>query len=83
TEQEAGAKPTFLLAGGGHVGTGSLRGMPFLAALRAAGYAVWPFDDAAGRTAVEIYPTALRAAAGAPELPRRVARAVANSPDTR
>jgi hypothetical protein len=34
--------------------------MPFLARLRAAGFAIWPFDAPAERTAFEIYPSLLR-----------------------
>jgi len=34
--------------------------MPFLARLRASGWAIWPFDAAGPRTAIEIYPSALR-----------------------
>jgi hypothetical protein len=34
--------------------------MPLLRVLRAAGFAIWPFDDATDRTVVEIYPSALR-----------------------
>lgn len=49
-------RPTFQIGGAGAVGTGSLRGMPHLARLRAAGFAVWPFDDAGPATLVEIYP---------------------------
>lgn len=54
----AGLTPTstFQIGGAGAVGTGSLRGMPHLARLRAAGLAVWPFDDAADATVLEIYP---------------------------
>ena len=40
----------------GKCGTGSSRGMPMLLELRAAGWAVWPFDDAGPHTLVEIYP---------------------------
>jgi len=47
---------TFQIGGAGAVGTGSLRGMPHLARLRAAGVAVWPFDDAGPATVLEIYP---------------------------
>jgi hypothetical protein len=54
------AKSVFQLVGNGQVGAGSVRGMPFLADLRAAGFAIWPFDAAAARTALEIYPSALR-----------------------
>ncbi|GAA4876289.1 hypothetical protein [Actinomycetospora straminea] len=75
-------RSTFQIGGAGAVGTGSLRGMPHLARLRAAGFAVWPFDDAGPATLVEIYPrvhtgpvvkrsaTARRAVAGAdPRIP--------------
>ncbi len=54
------AKSVFQLVGNGQVGAGSVRGMPLLARLRACGFAIWPFDDAAERTAVEIYPRILR-----------------------
>ena len=47
---------TFQIGGAGAVGTGSLRGMPHLARLRAAGLAVWPFDDAGDATLLEVYP---------------------------
>lgn len=62
TEQDAlpiaGIQPksVFQVLGAGTVGTGSIRGMPFLAELQDAGFAVWPFDGAARRTIVEIYP---------------------------
>jgi hypothetical protein len=60
TERALRAKSTFQTNGKGTVGTGSVRGMPYLAQLRAAGFAVWPFDAAGPRTVVEIYPSALR-----------------------
>ena len=50
---------TFQVGGAGAVGTGSLRGMPLLARLRAAGVAVWPVDPAGPATVVEIYPREL------------------------
>jgi hypothetical protein len=53
-------KSLFQLVGAGQVGFGSVRGMPYLARLRDHGFAVWPLDDSAARTAVEIYPSALR-----------------------
>jgi len=53
-------KSIFQLVGNGQVGAGSVRGMPLLARLRAAGFAVWPFDQPADRTVVEIYPSMLR-----------------------
>jgi hypothetical protein len=40
-----GVTSVFQIGGAGAVGTGSIRGMPGLAQLRAAGLAVWPFDD--------------------------------------
>jgi len=41
-------KSVFQIGGAGAVGTASLRGMPVLKRLREAGFAVWPFDRAAG-----------------------------------
>ena len=40
-------KSPFQVGGSGSVGTGSLRAMPMLARLHAAGWRVWPFEDAA------------------------------------
>jgi hypothetical protein len=53
-------KSIFQLVGNGQVGRGSVRGMPHLARLRAAGFAIWPFDSASERLVVEIYPSLLR-----------------------
>ena len=56
-------KSTFQIGGAGSVGTGSVRGFPALARLRAGGFAIWPFDAAdAPPVAVEIYPRALSGA---------------------
>jgi aminopeptidase YwaD len=54
----APAKSVFQISGPGAVGSGALRGIPLLAQLREAGFAVWPFDrPAEGQSAVvEIYP---------------------------
>ena len=41
------AKSPFQIGGSGSVGTGSLRAMPMLLALRGAGFRIWPFEDAA------------------------------------
>lgn len=49
-------KSVFQIGGAGAVGTGSIRGMPMLLALRDAGWAVWPFDAPSTHTLVEIYP---------------------------
>jgi hypothetical protein len=51
-----GPKSVFQIGGAGAVGTGSLRGMPFLLELRAAGFSVWPFDPPRFPLLVEIYP---------------------------
>lgn len=55
-------KSAFQIGGAGAVGTGSIRGMPHLLALRHAGFALWPWDDARAPTALEIYPRALTGA---------------------
>ena len=53
-------KSTFQIGGAGSVGTGSVRGFPFLTRLRAAGFTIWPFDEpAVAPVAVEIYPRSL------------------------
>jgi hypothetical protein len=49
-------KSVFQIGGAGAVGTGSLRGMPWLRELADAGFAIWPFDDARLPLALEIYP---------------------------
>ncbi len=50
---------SFQIDGAGAVGTGTLRGMPMLARLRAAGWSVWPFDAPRLPMLVEIYPRVL------------------------
>jgi hypothetical protein len=55
-------KSALQVAGAGHVGTASVRGMPTLARLRAAGFHVWPFDRPAFPLVVEIYPRVLTGA---------------------
>jgi hypothetical protein len=57
----AGIRPksAFQIGGAGAVGTGSLRGQPYLLALREAGFSVWPFDPPVSPAVVEIYPRAL------------------------
>lgn len=61
TEAVAGtrAKSVFQLVGAGHVGTGSLRGMPLLHRLVGNGFHVWPFDPPELPLVVEIYPRLL------------------------
>lgn len=55
-------KSVFQVGGAGAVGTGSLRGMPVLARLRDAGFAVWPFDEPGESLVIEIYPRLLTGA---------------------
>ncbi|MEX0750548.1 MAG: hypothetical protein WD359_07030, partial [Dehalococcoidia bacterium] len=45
--------------GAGAVGTGSLRGMPMLHRLHAAGMHIWPYDDPGYPLVIEIYPRLL------------------------
>lgn len=54
----AGIRPksVFQIGGAGAVGTGSIRGMPWLAALHESGAAIWPFDEPAWPVVVEIWP---------------------------
>jgi hypothetical protein len=52
-------KSTFQIGGAGAVGTGSVRGMPHLRRLQAAGFSIWPFDPASRHVALEIYPRLL------------------------
>jgi predicted nuclease with RNAse H fold len=59
TERGGSAKSVFQIGGAGAVGTGSVRGMPHLLSLAAAGFSVWPFDAPGPRTVIEIYPRAL------------------------
>ena len=58
TEQLA-PKSCFQIGGAGSVGTGSIRGIPYLSQLREAGIAVWPFDRPRRPLVVEIYPRLL------------------------
>jgi hypothetical protein len=52
-------KSPFQIGGAGAVGTGTLRGIPFLPRLRKAGFAIWPFDAPRMPMLVEIYPRLL------------------------
>jgi 8-oxo-dGTP pyrophosphatase MutT (NUDIX family) len=52
-------KSPFQVGGAGAVGTGSVRGMPILKALRDGGFAVWPFEPLRLPAGVEIYPRGL------------------------
>ena len=48
-------KSVFQIGGAGAVGTGTLRGIPFLPALRAAGWAIWPYDAPTDHVVAEIW----------------------------
>jgi Protein of unknown function (DUF429) len=61
-EENKPAKSVFQINGGGAVGTGSLRGMPYLHVLAERGFKVWPFDSISGPSVIEIYPRALTGA---------------------
>ena len=52
-------KSVFQIGGAGAVGTGSVRGMPHLRQLRAAGFCIWPFDPPSRWTVLEMYPRLL------------------------
>jgi hypothetical protein len=52
-------KSVFQIGGAGAVGTGSIRGMPLLQHLHAAGARIWPLTHGRGPTVVEIYPRLL------------------------
>ena len=82
SESALGRRPksAFQIGGAGSVGTGSIRGMPHLPALRAAGFALWPWEDARAPTALEIYP---RAFTGPVVKSRAEARAAHLEGDTR
>jgi hypothetical protein len=61
-EEGAGtAKSVFQIGGAGAVGTGSIRGMPYLLTLIENGFSIWPFAEGWPR-AVEIYPRVLTGA---------------------
>jgi hypothetical protein len=52
-------KSVFQIGGAGAVGTGSVRGWPYLRLLRQGGFHVWPFDDGALPVIIEMYPRLL------------------------
>ena len=85
----------FQIGGAGAVGTGSIRGMPFLLKMRQAGFAIWPFDAPSSRIVVEIYPRILTGPVKKnslqcraeylnrywPDLPSKLRKTAANSED--
>jgi hypothetical protein len=52
-------KSVFQIGGAGAVGTGTIRGIPFLPQLREQGWAVWPFDAPTEHVVAEIWPRTL------------------------
>lgn len=52
-------KSPFQIGGAGAVGTGSLRGMPYLHRLDREGFSIWPFDHPLMPLVIEIYPRLL------------------------
>ena len=48
-------KSVFQIGGAGAVGTGTLRGIPHLPALRQAGWAIWPYDRPGDHVVAEIW----------------------------
>jgi len=48
-------KSVFQIGGAGAVGTGTVRGIPFLPALREAGWAIWPYDAPTRHVVAEIW----------------------------
>ena len=52
-------KSVFQIGGAGAVGTGSIRGMPYLAKLAEAGFSIWPFHGVRAPLVIEIYPRLL------------------------
>ncbi|MGI9187337.1 MAG: hypothetical protein ACR2J9_07460 [Gaiellales bacterium] len=48
-------KSVFQIGGAGAVGTGTLRGIPFLPTLRAAGWSIWPYDAPTEHVVAEIW----------------------------
>jgi len=59
TDTAHNSKSVFQIGGAGHVGTGSIRGMPLLARLRSNGFAIWPLDPVVFPLVIEIYPRVL------------------------
>ena len=74
-------KSPLQIAGAGHVGTASVRGMPVLRRLRAAGFHVWPFDRPAFPLVVEIYPRVLTGAVNKSSFADRCEYVRTNFPD--
>ena len=57
--KDATPKSVFQIGGAGTVGTGSIRGMPYLATLHEEGFSIWPFHDVKSPLVIEVYPRLL------------------------
>lgn len=73
-------KSVFQIGGAGAVGTGSIRGFPFLKRLRDHGFSIWPLDPPKPPILVEIYPRALTGAVAKGNAEDRRAYLAANYP---
>jgi hypothetical protein len=76
-------RSTFQVSGAGSVGAGSIRGFPVLARLRAAGWAIWPFDAAAPPVAIEVWPRAFSGPVVKSRADARAAHLSAHAPGLR
>lgn len=65
-------KSPYQIGGAGAVGTGSIRGFPFLAKLRSEGFSVWPFYSTGFPLVVEIYPRLLTGPVNKSQQPARI-----------
>ena len=75
-------KSVFQIGGAGAVGTGTIRGMPFLPQLRAAGWSIWPFDAVAPHLIAEIWPRLLTGPVAKSSGPARAGWLQANARQT-
>lgn len=71
-------KSVFQIGGVGAVGTGSIRGMPYLAKLAEEGFSIWPFHEARAPLVIEIYPRLLTGAVTKSDFCKRRAHLRAN-----
>ena len=69
----ANPKSVFQIAGAGAVGTGSIRGMPYLTKLREARFSIWPFHEVQTPLVIEIYPRLLTGSVNKSDLDERQA----------
>ncbi len=87
--KDVNPKSVFQIGGAGAVGTGSIRGMPYLAKLAEAGFSIWPFHGAQPRApsdadprqtplVIEIYPRLLTGPVTKSDFCKRRAHLMAN-----